>query len=487
MPEEIIFRADATPAMGTGHVMRCFALAKTARLLGHQVRLAGRIQVPWVVDRLESEGIPLALLSGNVPAREAPEELFVQMGSPENKRAVLDGYHFGTDCQERLRQSGNSLLVIDDCNHLSRYACDVLLNQNIGTDKFDYNGKIGTRLLGPHYALLRPEFITAAAEAHSRIFSGNAKTLLLTLGGGDFSNHLPEIASRLCMAELAGCKLKIIAGKTPKDAITAGLRDCQAEIEILEQVHDMPELMLWADVCITAGGSTCWELCCLGTPFLVVEIADNQHNNLLELAQRHIAPELSCSSLLALVQSAEERKSASEAGQKLVDGHGAYRVIQAVCGRSFVLRRVVAEDSPAVWELANSPMVRQISITQTPIPLSTHELWFADQLRHNRNFYIIESLGGDFCGYVRFAVHEDMAATVSIAICHERRGKGLGTASLIDAGRLFFKEYPDYTICAAVESDNKASLRMFQKSGFLTNHAIEINGRKFIQLFYVAK
>ena len=38
----------------------------------------------------------------------------------------------------------------------------------------------------------------------------------------------------------------------------------------------MDELMAWCDVAIAAGGTTTWELCCLGVPAILVDVAENQ-------------------------------------------------------------------------------------------------------------------------------------------------------------------------------------------------------------------
>jgi len=63
----LLIRADATPRMGTGHVMRCLALAQAAQDLGMDVRFLARVEVPWVQERLRAERMPLAELDDAVP------------------------------------------------------------------------------------------------------------------------------------------------------------------------------------------------------------------------------------------------------------------------------------------------------------------------------------------------------------------------------------------------------------------------------------
>ena len=93
----------------------------------------------------------------------------------------------------------------------------------------------------------------------------------------------------MCLPELAGRTVRVIQGGMDADRIRAAFAHCPANLEILPRVDDMPALLLDTDLCITAGGSTCWELCCLGVPFLTVEVAENQHEIIAALAGHNIA------------------------------------------------------------------------------------------------------------------------------------------------------------------------------------------------------
>jgi UDP-2,4-diacetamido-2,4,6-trideoxy-beta-L-altropyranose hydrolase len=327
----LFIRADASPQMGTGHVMRCLALGQAARAEGVPVHITGRVAVEWVRKRLEIEGIAFSGLPGPPPATEKPEDLLARLGgSGKGDWVALDGYHFGLDCQQAVRAAGRKLLVIDDYAHLREYSCDILLNQNIGAEEQAYKGDMGRRLLGPKYALLRPEFLLARRRAAERSFPGKAQNILLVLGGGDFSAHLERIAPGLARPQLAGCALRVVTGAMPPERVRGLLRDCPANLEILDRAADMPAIFTAADLCVTAGGSTCWELCCLGTPFLTMEVAENQHDLVLGLQKNGIAPIYAPEALAAMMRDGAARRKCAEAGSALVDGLGAGRVIRAM-------------------------------------------------------------------------------------------------------------------------------------------------------------
>ena len=96
--------------------------------------------------------------------------------------------------------------------------------------------------------------------------------------------------------------------------------------------------MAWADVSISAGGSTCWELAFMGLPALVVVTAKNQKKNTEKLASKGVVKNLgkhSCVTvndisrvLKTLISDQPLRKKMSRNGRKLVDGNGAHRVVK---------------------------------------------------------------------------------------------------------------------------------------------------------------
>jgi len=264
---------------------------------------------------------------------------------------VLDGYHFGPDYQRAVREAGHRLLVIDDYNHLPHYHANILLNQNIGSETISYSYDSDTvGLFGPKYTLLRTEFLTQKKSVEER--TGHPRNILVTLGGADPDNITLKVVRALLRMELEELKVNIVLGPSKPntevlereigEARKSGLIPMEA-MRLLRQ-GNMPELMARADVAISAGGSTCWELCFLGKPFLVIIAAKNQRDIALGLDQGGVATCLGWhhelteqqihDHLESLINDTNLRREMSTSGQSLVDGKGRLRVLQALADKS---------------------------------------------------------------------------------------------------------------------------------------------------------
>ena len=449
--------------------MRCLALALAAQGCGMRAKLIAQLGVPWVRERLTLEDVALTEVPGDASAREQPEALLAQLaneGEPHTTRdwVVLDGYHFGFDCQQAVRAAGYKLLVIDDYAHLPEYACDILLNQNIGAVELAYRGDIGQKLLGPKYALLRPEFIAARKKAEKRQLPEKIQNILLTLGGGDFSSHLARIASDFSAPELAGCTLRVIAGAMPPERIRELLQDCPANLEILVRVDDMPALLLDTDLCVTAGVSTCWELCCLGVPFLTVEVAANQRAIIRHLVDKGFAGIFTGNSFASALEEPLVQKDANKL-RTFVDGKGCQKVLDELTNfPDLLLRKALPEDCMAVFALANDAQVRENALSTSRITEEEHVRWYAERVKLE-GFYVA-FFDNKLVGYVRYDktdVREERIVTLAIA--EEWRGKRLGARLLRESVQHVSTCEID-SVIAWVKPENIVSHKVFQQAGY---------------------
>lgn len=351
--KHLLIRADAGPEMGTGHVMRCIALAQAWQDIGGNVTFLTSRKTAPLESRLKSESINIVYLRsrpGTVDDALETADLVQLRGV---HWVVADGYHFGSDYQWRVRESRARLLLIDDYGHADHYYADIVLNQNIHASEGIYKKKESyTRLLlRTKYALLRREF--AKWRDWKREIPEMAGRILVTLGGSDPQNATLEVIRALNLSHTPDMEVRIVLG--PSNMHEASLVEAVhgSRFTVHRSVENMPELMAWADLAVSAGGSTCWELAYLGLPCLVLVLTENQRGIAEGLDEfgtvvnlgRHqdLDAEYISEQLSKVIRSAERRKRMSQLGITLVDGHGSSRVVKQMRNVEYGLQNVKNE------------------------------------------------------------------------------------------------------------------------------------------------
>jgi spore coat polysaccharide biosynthesis predicted glycosyltransferase SpsG len=134
-------------------------------------------------------------------------------------------------------------------------------------------------LIGPRYALLRPEFAALREQSLSRRKNPELKRILISLGGVDRTNVTGQILTALAHSSLpTSTELDIIMGAAAPylDEVRQQAARLPFKAMVSVNVKDMAERMRLADMSIGAVGSTSWERCCLGLPAILVVLAENQ-------------------------------------------------------------------------------------------------------------------------------------------------------------------------------------------------------------------
>ncbi|MFM6402863.1 MAG: PseG/SpsG family protein, partial [Planktothrix sp.] len=126
------------------------------------------------------------------------------------------------------------------------------------------------------YALLRQEFWQW--RGWQRTVPQVAKKVLVTLGGADPDNVTLKVIQSLQIVEVEELEaVVVVGGSNPHyENLKMAVLDSRYPIQLQRNVTNMPELMAWADVAISAGGSTCWELAFMGLPSILLVLAENQ-------------------------------------------------------------------------------------------------------------------------------------------------------------------------------------------------------------------
>jgi UDP-2,4-diacetamido-2,4,6-trideoxy-beta-L-altropyranose hydrolase len=402
---------------------------------------------------------------------------------------VVDGYHFGTDYQQWIKEAGLGLLFIDDEGRGDHYYADLVLNQNIHA----HEGLYGARepytrlLLGPRYALLRREFWPW--RGWRRQVPAVARKILVTLGGGDPDNVTGKVIEALRQVKVEGLEAAVIAGGANPHfqqlEKTVGSLPFSARLK--RNVTNMPELMAWADMAITAGGSTCWETAFMGLSGLVMILAENQRPVAEGLAvagvainlwwQEKLAPASLAAALQRLLMDQIGRSEMKRRGQALVDGEGSARVLMHLLDRSIRIRPVRAIDCRMVWEWANDPEVRAASFSTTPISWESHETWFQARLKDPQyRFYIALDADDVPVGQVRFGLQGE-EATISVSVGKLYRSQGYGPILIHLGCDQLFAETSVKLVQAYIKPENPPSLKVFLKAGFTQAGPVMVHGQ----------
>jgi UDP-2,4-diacetamido-2,4,6-trideoxy-beta-L-altropyranose hydrolase len=346
---KILFRADADPVMGTGHIMRSLALAQALRDLGHDCHMGCAAVPRALAARLAAEEINLhrlenSLGQGGVGAakRDAEQTLYIasEIGAAG---LVVDGYHFDADWRHtlyrRAKATGRTVLaLIDDADGPVAHA-DLVLNPASRAA-----APPPTCLLGTRFVLLRRDIREAieqapplAARRHILVSFGGSDPKALTL---PVTTALAQLLRRDgLLADRVSLSVVLGGAVEGADGVAAALAALGSGVEIHRDVREMGPLISQAGLAISAGGGTLGELAALAVPSLVVPVADNQ------IAGSRLATEAGwCLSMAgdamnsaAMAAKAHQlwrdlatRETMARKARGLIDGQGAIRAAQAL-------------------------------------------------------------------------------------------------------------------------------------------------------------
>ena len=304
----IAIRTDASALIGTGHLIRCLTLAEHLRASGANVQFVSREHQGSLCDLLEEREFPVVRLPEPlvVTPPSKPDDYRAWLAVPWEQDAqetssaldrnghtwqwlVLDHYGLDYRWEEAVRPEGCRLMIIDDLAN-RRHSCDLLLDQNFYLDyetRYDALTPAGCRrLLGPSYAILRPQFYERVDQVTQR--TGKVERILIFYGGVDATGEtLKTLRALESVCKRGDIALDVIVGASNPE-----VKDIEAwcrrygTVDCHQRVENMAELMARVDFSFGGGGTTTWERCILGLPTATIEVAGNQRIALEALALR---------------------------------------------------------------------------------------------------------------------------------------------------------------------------------------------------------
>ncbi len=344
-----VIRADGNERIGAGHLMRCLTIAGELARLGRRERILFVCADDGSAKLAGQYGFEAAVLGTDY--RDMESELPVLEGIFGEYRdgqgdagpvILVDSYYVTDRYLERLRRFG-TIALMDDLGQ-RKYPVDVVINYNAPAEPEHYRrlypGTDTGLLVGSAYIPVREQFLHRDYRVRETV-----QTVLITAGGGDGGNLAWKLLRALYDGER---EYHLVSGQfNPHFQTLKQMEEAHGNIHIHCNVKDMAGLMAAADLAVTAGGSTVYELAVLGVPFICFSCAGNQeplteyigrrdiagfagayHKNAGETLERMAALFGSLSADAGLRRRFHEREKA------MVDGMGAARLAAALAGMS---------------------------------------------------------------------------------------------------------------------------------------------------------
>lgn len=335
-------RVDANADIATGHVMRCMTIAKEIVTMGQEVTFltADRQSHDLILDN----GYHAVSLDTRWNHMEEELPKMISLIEQWNIETVLIDSYSVTAAYLRELRKHTKVIYIDDVYSFS-YPVDVLINYNIYANQVDYNqlqrGMNTKLLLGCKYAPLRSDF-----RGIQKKYGEKVKRVLISTGGADSHHVALKLLKFIGDGKLLSdpvyedIEYHIIVGKFNRDLEELSeIEKTHKNIVLHRNVKNMHSLMEEADIAITAGGSTMYELCASGVPMLIYTFTDHQLDGAREFEKLGLATycgdirkgealvwEHIQSSMKGYCSSKELRYEIGKKMQEYIDGKGAIRL-----------------------------------------------------------------------------------------------------------------------------------------------------------------
>ncbi|MEI7429422.1 MAG: UDP-2,4-diacetamido-2,4,6-trideoxy-beta-L-altropyranose hydrolase, partial [Betaproteobacteria bacterium] len=273
----VLIRSDASMKIGSGHLMRCLTLADQLKDMGAAVAFVCRDLPGGMFDLIQERGylgVRFNMAVGGdgnqqddaVATINAARGLFAE----SIDWLVVDHYQLDVAWEKILRPHVRKVMVIDDLAN-RQHACDLLLDQNYeSTERYrDLVPENCNLLLGPKFALLRPEYSEYRKFMKPR--NREMQRVLVYFGGSDDQNITGLAIEALSERELRKLDVDVVIGANyqHRERLVSQVNQRPKTIIYGPRLH-LADLMAQADLAIGAGGVTNWERMCLGLPSLVI-------------------------------------------------------------------------------------------------------------------------------------------------------------------------------------------------------------------------
>ena len=268
----ILFRADSSSTIGTGHIMRDLVLAKEYAKKGHHIIFVAQDLVGNINNKITESGYTTKVLKSN-----DIKEIYMLIKKLKINMIVIDHYDIDYRYEKKLKKQNKILKILSLDDTYEKHHCDILLNHNISANKKKYEGLVPKHCkikCGSKYTLLRDEFYKEKNKIYKNI-NKKRKTIFLAMGGADVSNINIDILNVL--KKFKNIKVNIVTTTANKNLYELK-KYCKKKswINLYINTNKIAKLMKKSDFAIVTPSVTINEVYFMNLPFIAIMTANNQ-------------------------------------------------------------------------------------------------------------------------------------------------------------------------------------------------------------------
>jgi len=272
--KNILFRADSSSTIGTGHIMRDLVLAQKYAKKGNNITFATQNIKGNINYKIKETGYTLKILKSN-----DIEELDKLIKKLKIDMIIIDHYEIDESQERKLKTKNKKLkiMVLDDT--YEKHYCDILLNHNINADKKKYITKVPKQCklkCGSKYTLLRDEFIKEKKRLKKRFNTQDSTfNIFLAMGGADTENL--NISILKVLSNYKNIKVTLVTTSSNQN-LAILQRYCKNKRWIDLQINStkIAKLIRKSDFGIITPSVTANEMYFMQIPFIAIKTANNQ-------------------------------------------------------------------------------------------------------------------------------------------------------------------------------------------------------------------
>ncbi len=441
----ILFRADSSSAIGTGHIMRDLVLAKqypNSNIYFATQNLEGNLN-----HKIIESGYEVVDLQSN-----DIDELDGIVKNLSIDLLIIDHYDIGYKEEKQLKIQNPTLKILSFDDTYEKHYCNILLNHNIYADKERYRGLVPDFCelrCGEKYTLLRDEFYKAKKQL--KIQNSKFK-IFLAMGGSDSANlNIPILE---ILKEFENLEVNVVT-TTANQKLKEIAKYCEDKNWVKLHINSktIAKLMREADFGIITPSVTSNEAYFMKLPFIAIKTADNQKEmaNFLKKSGYVVFSDLGF--LKKYLKSVLDIKLLNFFNLSLAE-------------------------QKMILEWRNNPSVRKWMFGQEVIDLKSHINYISSLKNSEDKIYFLVRQFDNYLGVIDFT--RITIKSAHIGLYGNPDLKGVGTILMKYIIKYGFDKLNVKSLISEVFNYNQKAIKLYQKFNFKEIGRKVINNREVI-------